>query len=348
MHVASRRGGLVLALSALCLLSADTDPRRPARSKKVRAEGHIEAIQRVKVFSQVSGYASERCVDLGDRVVKGDLLATIEVPALDVALLKSKAELKAAQARVMTAKAIVEVSKQRLLVVEQQVRTAQATYKRREAVCARCEAAYKRLANPKTDADREALRNAEDALEDARLAQRAASNALAGEKGKVAHSHAELQRDEAAVEEARHHVMSAQAEVKLAQTRVEESKIHSRFTGIISERRCFPGDFVCSGDSSSPSHLMTIECLERVRVILQAPESHFHALHPGLPANIQVAAIRGKDLLGKVSRIGLGVDRDTKTCRVEIDLDNPGELLRDGMSASAVIELDEGEKKEGS
>jgi len=53
---------------------------------------------RTTIYSRVSGYLKDWKVDIGDRVKKGDVLATIETPDLDAQLDAARAELKAAQA----------------------------------------------------------------------------------------------------------------------------------------------------------------------------------------------------------------------------------------------------------
>jgi RND family efflux transporter MFP subunit len=57
-----------------------------------------KAWYRTTIYSRVSGYLQDWDVDIGDRVKKGQILATIETPDLDAQLDAARAELKAAEA----------------------------------------------------------------------------------------------------------------------------------------------------------------------------------------------------------------------------------------------------------
>lgn len=57
-----------------------------------------KAWYRTTIYSRVTGYLQDWKVDIGDRVKKGQVLATIETPDLDTQLDAARAELKAAEA----------------------------------------------------------------------------------------------------------------------------------------------------------------------------------------------------------------------------------------------------------
>lgn len=60
---------------------------------------------RTTIYSRVSGYLQDWKVDIGDRVKKGQVLATIETPDLDAQLDAARAELKAAEAEAKVSEA---------------------------------------------------------------------------------------------------------------------------------------------------------------------------------------------------------------------------------------------------
>lgn len=68
--------------------------------KKLVLPGETAAWYTTTIYSRVSGYLANWKVDIGDRVKKGEVLATIDTPDLDSQLDAAKAELKAAQAEV--------------------------------------------------------------------------------------------------------------------------------------------------------------------------------------------------------------------------------------------------------
>jgi RND family efflux transporter MFP subunit len=62
--------------------------------------GQTAAWYESTIYARVNGYVASWVVDIGDRVRKGQLLATIETPELDAELAASRAALKASQAQV--------------------------------------------------------------------------------------------------------------------------------------------------------------------------------------------------------------------------------------------------------
>ncbi|HVZ04776.1 efflux RND transporter periplasmic adaptor subunit [Hyphomicrobium sp.] len=77
----------------------DVAVAKPApRYKSLVLPAATAAWYRTIIYSRVTGYLKDWKVDLGDRVKKGQVLATIETPDLDAQLDAARAELKAAQA----------------------------------------------------------------------------------------------------------------------------------------------------------------------------------------------------------------------------------------------------------
>jgi RND family efflux transporter MFP subunit len=87
------------------------------RVKAVAAGGHVEipanvqAFDQTPVFARTSGYLKARYVDIGDHVYKGQLLALIEDPQTDQALIQAKATLAQLKAALAQAQANAQLSK---------------------------------------------------------------------------------------------------------------------------------------------------------------------------------------------------------------------------------------------
>lgn len=62
--------------------------------------GETAAWYQSTIYARVSGYVSKWCVDIGDQVKAGQLLATIDTPELDAELAAARAQLQVAQAQV--------------------------------------------------------------------------------------------------------------------------------------------------------------------------------------------------------------------------------------------------------
>ncbi len=92
-------------------------PERKTIKRIVRQPGTIQAFEQTPIFAKIPGYVEEWCVDIGDRVKHGQLLAKLWVPE-EVSKLKFKEEqvrqanksLLLARAQVATAKALVQES----------------------------------------------------------------------------------------------------------------------------------------------------------------------------------------------------------------------------------------------
>ncbi|HEY1944686.1 MAG TPA: efflux RND transporter periplasmic adaptor subunit [Roseiarcus sp.] len=74
---------------------------------KLVLPGQTEAFQTANIFARATGYISDRRVDIGSRVKKGDLLVRIAAPDLDQQLAQAKAQLAQVQAALQQAQAQV-------------------------------------------------------------------------------------------------------------------------------------------------------------------------------------------------------------------------------------------------
>jgi RND family efflux transporter MFP subunit len=73
--------------------------------------GGTAAWYETTIYARVNGYVADWRVDIGDRVKKGDVLATIETPELDAELAAARAQFKASEARVGARRAEAAFSK---------------------------------------------------------------------------------------------------------------------------------------------------------------------------------------------------------------------------------------------
>jgi RND family efflux transporter MFP subunit len=73
--------------------------------------GETAAWYETTIYARVNGYVAKWLVDIGDRVTKGQVLATIETPELDAELQAARAQLKTSEAQVQARKAEAEFSK---------------------------------------------------------------------------------------------------------------------------------------------------------------------------------------------------------------------------------------------
>jgi RND family efflux transporter MFP subunit len=73
--------------------------------------GETAAWYETTIYARVNGYVARWLVDIGDRVKKGQALATIETPELDAELAAARAQLRTSEAQVKARQAEAEFSK---------------------------------------------------------------------------------------------------------------------------------------------------------------------------------------------------------------------------------------------
>jgi RND family efflux transporter MFP subunit len=73
--------------------------------------GETAAWYETTIYARVNGYVAKWVVDIGDRVKKGQVLATIETPELDAELEAARAQLRTSEAQVKARQAEAEFSK---------------------------------------------------------------------------------------------------------------------------------------------------------------------------------------------------------------------------------------------
>lgn len=98
------------AASTLPLVDVATATAGPS-FKSLVLPGDTAAWYRTTLYSRVNGYLADWKVDIGDRVKKGQLLATIETPDLDAQLAAARAELEAAKAEAKVRNADAEFAR---------------------------------------------------------------------------------------------------------------------------------------------------------------------------------------------------------------------------------------------
>jgi cobalt-zinc-cadmium efflux system membrane fusion protein len=148
-----------------------------------------------------------------------------------------------------------------------------------------------------------------------------------------------LQRDEAARvaltqahEELRVHGLAEAAIATLGRRgRVEPLQpLRSPVTGTVTRRHALRGARVSPTDAEP---LFALADLSVVRIETDIPERSLLAVKAGQQASIQVEALQGEPLTGRVVRVSPVLDTATHTGKAAIDVPNRAGRLRPGMSA---------------
>lgn len=90
--------------------------------------GNIQAVQQTAITARAAGYLKQSFVDIGDRVHKGQLLATISTPDVDQSVAQAQAQLSQTQAAQSQAGANVNQQQANLVQAQANLSRSQATY----------------------------------------------------------------------------------------------------------------------------------------------------------------------------------------------------------------------------
>ena len=306
-------------------------------------EGHVRASAQ-QVYPTVSGYLKRVVVDIGDRVKKGDILAAIDAPLLEV--------------EVEQAKAALELEKIQVMKAEMEVRTAEADL---EAIKDRVKAAESRLESDnkylnyrKAQHERYSGLLAERAI-DARLVDeqadrfQAARGAVNAAEAALIYARSEAVAQKSRVKSASMPVKMAQAKVKMAQFAVEKAQaqldltcLRANFDGVVTRRNFDVGDFISANEAGARRPLMTVMRTDSLCIVVDVGENAISFIHPGVSVQLHSKVFPDLKLAdAKVSRTGFAVDESTRAMLVEIDVANPKNVLRPGMTIVATVQNDE-------
>ncbi len=139
-------------------------------------------------------------------------------------------------------------------------------------------------------------------------------------------------------------VSLAQEEAALANytnalTQLSYCRVTAPFSGYITKRFLDPGAYVTSSTSSASSTLFTLMDLGKLKAIINLPEKDVPLIPKVLGVQVIADALPGKVFNAKLKKISEAVDLSTRTMAVEVDIENPGKLLKPGMFATVNLIL---------
>ncbi len=319
--------------------------KRPAQHKQQRTSrytGHVRAAAQ-QVYPAISGYLKRQRVDIGDRVKRGDVLAEIEAPLLEVEVKQARAafalerkQVEVAKAQVDTALAEAKAASDRIKSLEAKLRSEEAYLAFRKKQAER----YKGLLADRAIDDK-LVAEQEDRLEAAREAVIANQGALRAAQADVSVRESKVQSAKAALEMATAKLEIARLVVEKAEAQLELTRLRASFDGVVVQRNFDVGEFLSVNDRGTRRPLLMVMRMDSLRVVVTVWEADVPFIRPDLAVEMHCKAYPNVQFPDcKVSRIGFSIDEGTGTMPVEIDVPNPKNLLRPGMDMTADIHLD--------
>jgi len=339
----------------------------------VTATGTLQAVTTVQVGSQASGTISALYADYNSVVKKGQVVAQLDPAVSKAQVEQAKANLLQAQASLQQAKAGVANSRAGVSDAQARAQGASSTAQNNQAGVIAAQANLAVLKAQQDDAlsllkQQEALvRGGIIAQRDLDVAQTAyktaqarydqgvaqlnqaqmsqqmsASSGIAQSQAQVQQSQAQVGQSQAQVQAAAAQVQQAAAALQLAEVNLAHTTIASPIDGVVVSRDVNVGQTVAAS-LSAPTLFTIANDLTKMQVIANIDQADIGLVENAKSVKFAVDAFPGKDFDGKIEQMRLNPQnvQNVVTYNVVIDVDNPDQKLKPGMTANLTVTIDE-------
>lgn len=233
--------------------------------RQITISSELVPFQEIDIYAKESGYLKDLLVDYGTRVEKGQLMAVLEIPELEMQLQQDAAAIKNQQDMVQQ--------------TEHQIA-------RVAALAKDYELQYTRL---KTVSDSRPGLVAQQEVDDAQSKYDAAD--------------AQVEAAKSTMQSARSELAAAQARESHDRVLYDYSKIYAPFSGVVTERYANSGTLVQAGTSSSTNVLPIAKLSEddKFRLVIPVPESYVKFIRIGDTVDVHVSSL-DRHIPGTVTR----------------------------------------------
>ena len=339
----------------------------------VTATGVLQAVTTVQVGSQASGTISALSADFNSVVKKGQVIAQLDPSTAQAQVQQARANLENAKASLIQARAGVTASRAGTADAQAKVLAAKSTIQTQQAGVSGAQANLSVLKAERDDAmsalkQQEALATAgviskrdyevaQTAYKtaDARYNQAVAqlNQAVISEKmsagagqaqadAQLQQSQAQIQQAQAQVQQAEAGVQQAQAALSVAEVNLSHTTITSPIDGIVVSRDINVGQTVAAS-LSAPTLFTIANDLTKMQVIANIDQADIGLVEQAKTATFGVDAFPGKEFKGTIQQMRLNPQnvQNVVTYNVVLDVDNPEQKLKPGMTANLTITIDE-------
>jgi RND family efflux transporter MFP subunit len=131
-------------------------------------------------------------------------------------------------------------------------------------------------------------------------------------------------------------VMSAEANVRLAQNAVKDAVATAPLTGIVAKKHVQPGEKV-----AFDTPLVTVVDLKEIELLALVPAIDIPELRPGMAVELAVDGFGERKFTGRIERINPATEPGTRAILVFVGVPNPNGELRGGMFSTGRVALAE-------
>jgi HlyD family secretion protein len=339
----------------------------------VTATGTLQAVTTVQVGSQASGTLSALYADFNSVVKKGQIIAQLDPSVAKAQLDQSRANLQQAraslqqsvasvagsragvsdaQAKALAASSTVQNNQSgvssaqaNLAVLKAQLDDALAFLKQQEYLMKSGVIAQRDydLANTAYRTAEARYNQAAAQLNQAILSEKSsAGSGIAQSQAQIQQSQAQVQQSQAQVQQAQAQVQQAEAALRLAEVNLAHTTITSPIDGVVVSRDVNVGQTVAAS-LSAPTLFTIANDLTQMQVIANIDQADIGLVEQAKSVKFAVDAFPGKEFEGKLQQMRLNPQnvQNVVTYNVVIDVGNPEQKLKPGMTANLTITIDE-------
>ncbi|HEV7746622.1 MAG TPA: efflux RND transporter periplasmic adaptor subunit [Pyrinomonadaceae bacterium] len=339
----------------------------------VTATGALQAVITVQVGSQASGTISALNVDFNDIVKQGQIIAQLDPSVPKAQVDQARANLQQARASLQQSIATVAGSRAGVSDAQAKAQAASSTVQNNQAGVSSAQANVDVLKAQLDDA-LAFLRQQESLMKSGVIAQRdydlantayktaearynqsaaqlnqavlsqqsSAGSGIAQSKAQLQQSQAQVQQSQAQVQQAQAQVQQAEAALRLAEVNLAHTTITSPIDGIVVSRDVNVGQTVAAS-LSAPTLFTIAKDLTQMQVIANIDQADIGLVEQAKSVKFSVDAFPGKEYDGKIEQMRLNPVnvQNVVTYNVVIDVNNPEQKLKPGMTANLTITIDE-------
>jgi len=271
-------------------------------AEKVQATGAVQPLLQINIGAQVNGRVTKVLVDFNSAVKQGDVLAEIDPSILGTQVSAQQANLSGQRAQLAQAKAQMETARA-------QMETARVAFERVDRL-------YKAGLASKGDVD-------------------TATGNYSAAKATFDAAGANVGSNQAGIG-------SQQAQLDQLTTNLGYTKIYSPVDGVVVTRSIDPGATVVAS-FQAPVLFVIAQDLRKMRVLADVDEADVGKLAEKMAADCVVDAFPGETFHGIVSQLRFSPNtvQGVVTYSAVVEVDNPEEKLRPGMTATVTIKTRE-------
>jgi membrane fusion protein, multidrug efflux system len=128
----------------------------------------------------------------------------------------------------------------------------------------------------------------------------------------------------------------AEANLEVAKTRLNKTKIVAPFDGVVGARKVSVGTFLRAGQE-----ITQLANLNQIRISFSVPERFLGELKRNAEVTVYSSVYPGYEVNGKIIAIEPILDSETRNVQVVAKVFNPGQKFHPGMSANVAVVLNE-------